>query len=57
MSEVPLQSCLVEVLLKDYTFTRSERGPLTVHLGMSTYHAISGRGISQLGNGLSDPVT
>jgi len=27
-----------------------ESGPLTVHLGMSTYHAISGRGISQLGN-------
>jgi len=24
-----------------------ESGPLTVHLGMSTYHAISGRGISQ----------
>ena len=28
----------------------AESGPLTVHLGMSTYHAISGRGISQLGN-------
>ena len=28
----------------------TESGPLTVHLGMSTYHAISGRGISQLGN-------